>query len=448
MELAIFAASLNLAALSQLDSHTEILAGSISEWLPRALLFVTVMSIAMAATGLYNSRQFLTTAGLLTRTVVAAAGGTLVMSIISRVVPDLFIEHNVLMVGALIVAATSFGWHYLLDKIACENTFKRRVIVFGAGRRATSLMQLPARRDHLGLHIVGFIPSAGDESSAVVGDQCIELRTALHEHCIAEGVSEVVVAMDDSRSGLAFDAFLECRLHGIVVTDLTAFLERETGKVRVDLAHPGWMIFASGFCRNSLQVRLERVFDLLASLVLVTLTCPVMVLAALAIKLEDGFGARVLYRQMRVGERGQTFPLLKFRSMREDAEKDGCPRWATANDNRVTRVGRVMRKLRIDELPQILNVLAGEMSLVGPRPERPEFVLQLNTRIPFYRERHSIKPGITGWAQLCYPYGSNETDAAEKLQYDLFYVKNRTLLFYLAILLQTVEVVLWGKGAR
>ncbi len=185
-----------------------------------------------------------------------------------------------------------------------------------------------------------------------------------------------------------------------------------------------------------------------ASLMLLLATWPVMLLTVLAIKLEDGFGASVLYRQVRVGEHGKPFQLMKFRSMREDAERDGKARWAAANDDRVTRVGRIIRKLRIDELPQILNVLSGQMSLVGPRPERPEFVSQLDRAIPFYAERHTIKPGVTGWAQLCYPYGADERDAAEKLQYDLFYVKNRTLLFYLAILLQTVEVVLCGKGAR
>jgi len=181
---------------------------------------------------------------------------------------------------------------------------------------------------------------------------------------------------------------------------------------------------------------------------LLAVSWPAMLVTILAIKLEDGLSATVLYRQVRVGEHGEPFELLKFRSMRADAEGDGKPRWASANDSRVTRVGRVIRKLRIDELPQILNVLAGQMSLVGPRPERPEFVSQLDRAIPFYCERHTIKPGVTGWAQLCYPYGADERDAAEKLQYDLFYLKNRNLLFYLAILLQTVEVVLCGKGAR
>jgi len=193
---------------------------------------------------------------------------------------------------------------------------------------------------------------------------------------------------------------------------------------------------------------LERAFDIVASLLLLLVALPFMLLTALAIKLSEGLGASIFYRQVRVGQYGRVFKLLKFRSMREDAEVDGKPQWAQKNDNRVTRVGSFIRLTRIDELPQILNVLRGEMSFVGPRPERPEFVAQLNERIPYYRERHSIKPGITGWAQLCYPYGSSEQDAAEKLQYDLFYVKNHSLLFYLAIILQTVEVIVWGKGAR
>jgi sugar transferase (PEP-CTERM system associated) len=382
------------------------------------------------------------------------------IALVSYIVPELAFGSSVLLMSAMLVIAGSFSWHLILDRIVGNSVFRRRVVVYGAGRRAASLMQVSARRDQRGLSIMGFIPSVGDQvddgtleafdsmALAAVGERRIELRTSLHQYCVANGISEIVVAMDDSRWGIPFNAFLECRMGGIQVTDLTAFLERETGKVRVDLAHPSWTIFAGGFTRNTLQARLERVFDVVASLVLLALSWPVMLLTILAIKLEEGFSASVLYRQVRVGEHGQPFELLKFRSMRMDAEKDGKARWATANDNRVTRVGRVIRKLRIDELPQILNVLTGQMSLVGPRPERPEFVSQLDRTIPFYCERHTIKPGVTGWAQLCYPYGADERDAAEKLQYDLFYLKNRNLLFYLAILLQTVEVVLCGKGAR
>lgn len=452
MELMIFTTAL-LAAQSAGAQASDGL-------LPRALLFLTLMSFAMAAMGLYNVRQVLTPVGMLLRIVIAAGGASLMATVVSRFVSELAFSGGVLLTSAVLVIAGSFSWHLILDRIARNNAFRRRVVVYGAGRRAASLMQIPARRDQRGLAIVGFIPSVGDQADdgsfeafdamalAAARERCIELQTSLHEYCRANGISEIVVAMDDSRWGIPFNAFLECRMAGIEVTDLTAFLERETGKVRVDLAHPSWTIFAGGFTRNSLQARLERVFDVIASLVLLAVSWPAMLVTVVAIKLEDGLGASVLYRQVRVGEHGQPFELLKFRSMRADAEGDGQARWAVANDDRVTRVGRIIRKLRIDELPQILNVLAGQMSLVGPRPERPEFVSQLDRAIPFYCERHTIKPGVTGWAQLCYPYGADERDAAEKLQYDLFYLKNRNLLFYLAILLQTVEVVLCGKGAR
>jgi len=447
MEFVIFGAALLLAQLlTRLAGDTASLTEPIEQAAPRILLFLTVMSFSMAAMGMYNVRAVLSRFGLLVRVAVGAAGGALIITLISQLVQELQIPTNVLLTGTALVVAGAFAWHSLLDRIARNNAFRRRVVVYGAGRRAVSLMQLPERRDQRGLTIVGFIPSVGEEAEEI-GDRRIELRTSLHDYCKQHSISEIVVAMDDSRWGIPFNAFLDCRLGGVQVTELTAFLERETGKVRVDLAHPSWTMFAQGFNRNTLQSHLERVVDVTASLTLLLVTWPVMLLTMLAIKLEDGLHASVLYRQVRVGERGHPFQLLKFRSMREDAERDGA-RWAVANDDRVTRVGRVIRKLRIDELPQILNVLAGQMSLVGPRPERPEFVSQLDRAIPFYAERHTIKPGVTGWAQLCYPYGSDERDAAEKLQYDLFYVKNRTLLFYLAILLQTVEVVLCGKGAR
>jgi exopolysaccharide biosynthesis polyprenyl glycosylphosphotransferase len=206
------------------------------------------------------------------------------------------------------------------------------------------------------------------------------------------------------------------------------------------------MIFSQGFRRDFARRYSERTFDILASLVLLIATLPLMALTVLAIKLEEGIRAPILYGQPRVGYAGRVFRVLKFRSMRVDAEKDGRARWATTNDDRVTRVGRFIRKVRIDELPQLFNVLGGRMSFVGPRPERPEFVQQLSETIPYYDVRHSVKPGITGWAQLCYPYGASEQDAVEKLQYDLYYVKNHGLIFDLLILLQTVEVILFGKG--
>lgn len=449
MEFVVFAAALCLVSLPHFDGESPLLERPLSEVLMRAFLYAPVLSISMAATGLYNERQVLTLGGFLTRMLVSSLGGMLVIALICALVPELAFGREALSIGVILVMAGSAGCHYVVGKLAGEQVFKRRILVYGAGRRAASLMQKQAD-DHLGgFQAVGFIPALGDEPSAISTERRIELHGgSLLEHCQAHDVTEIVVAMDDPLGGFPFEAFLECRLAGIAVTDLTEFLESETGQVRIDLVHAHWMVFSNGFQRNSLQAHLERLFDIVASLALLALTWPIMLLTVIAIKVEDGALAPVLYRQVRVGERGQPFQLLKFRSMREDAERDGRARWCAANDDRVTRVGRVIRKLRIDELPQIVNVLNGQMCLVGPRPERPEFVSQLNTKIPLYRERHTIKPGITGWAQLCYPYGSNETDAAEKLQYDLFYVKNRTLLFYLAILIQTVEVILWGKGAR
>jgi sugar transferase (PEP-CTERM system associated) len=448
MEFLVFAAALCLISLPHFDGESPLTEPRLAEVLTRAFLFAPILSISMVATGLYNERQAFDLGGLLTRIVVSALGGMLVIAIVSTCVPELGFGREALSLGVILLIAGSAGCHFVVGKLAGEQLFKKRVIVYGAGRRAATLIQKQADGILGGFRTIGFVPAMGDEPSAVSTERRIELRSSLLEHCRGHEVTEIVVAMDDGRAGFPFEAFLECRLAGIAVSDLTEFLERETGQVRIDLVHANWMVFSEGFERNSLQSYLERIFDVVASLALLALTWPLMILTVIAIKIEDGPRAPVLYRQTRVGERGQPFGLRKFRSMREDAERDGRAQWAAANDNRVTRVGRVIRKLRIDELPQILNVLTGEMSLVGPRPERPEFVSQLNTKIPLYRERHTIKPGITGWAQLCYPYGSNESDAAEKLQYDLFYVKNRTLLFYLAILVQTVEVILWGKGAR
>jgi sugar transferase (PEP-CTERM system associated) len=237
-------------------------------------------------------------------------------------------------------------------------------------------------------------------------------------------------------------------LRGIEVIDLQEFLERESGKIRIDLVSPGWLIFSPGFRSSSFRKLVKRSSDLLIGVVSLLVSLPVMLLVAIAVKLDEGIRSPVLYRQKRVGLHGDTFELLKFRSMSEDAESNGEAVWAVENDDRVTRVGRVLRKYRLDELPQIINVLRGEMSIVGPRPERPEFVERLADSIPYYAERHTVKPGITGWAQLRYPYGASDNDAVEKLQYDLYYIKNQTLLLDIIVVLQTAEVMIWGKGAR
>jgi sugar transferase (PEP-CTERM system associated) len=295
--------------------------------------------------------------------------------------------------------------------------------------------------------LTGFVHVPG-EHNVVEGDKIIYLDGSLLSYVLKEKIEEIVVGLNDRRENFPLDDLLDCRLSGIDVIEPISFLERETGKVHLDMLHPSWMIFSDGFKRSNLRSYFERAFDIFATLLLLAVVWPILVLTALAIWLESGGIHPTLYRQVRVGQNGVPFELLKFRSMRVDAEQDGVPQWARAGDDRVTVVGRIIRTLRIDELPQIFNILRGDMSLVGPRPERPEFVKDLSEKIPFYSERHRVKPGLAGWAQLNYPYGSNERDAIEKLQYDLYYVKNHSLFLDFSILVQTAEVVLWGKGAR
>jgi len=276
----------------------------------------------------------------------------------------------------------------------------------------------------------------------------IRRDTTLLEVAAPLKVDEIVVAVEDRRKNFPVQEILDCRMGGIEVIDILTFIERQLGRVELGLLHPSWLIFSDGFRYGVMRVITKRLFDVSASLLVLVITWPFMVLAALAILVESGGRGPILYRQVRVGENWRLFQLTKFRSMRVDAEADGVARWAKKNDDRITKVGTFIRKTRIDELPQLFNVLKGDMSFVGPRPERPNFVEQLSAQIPFYAERHRVKPGITGWAQISYAYGASEEDAMQKLQYDLYYVKNYSLFLDLLILLQTAEVVLWGRGAR
>jgi sugar transferase (PEP-CTERM system associated) len=414
---------------------------------PRALLFAVVMLVCMLATGLYSSRQRARAAGIVVRVATSIFAAAAIIAVLAYSIPQLHIGRGILGLGVLLAFVSAVLVRIVFDRIADENIFKRRVLVYGSGRQALSISNLRRRSDQRGFIVVGYVRGDGDRDS-VPSDRVIDMPASMLEFANNNSVDEIVVAMDDRRRAFPLRDLLECRLQGIEVVDLVSFLERETGRVRLDVLNPSWMIFAEGFRRDPVRLFSERAFDLIASLLLLLLAWPIMLLTAILIKIEDGPRAPVFYRQTRVGLGGRNFDALKFRSMRPDAEKDGRPQWARPGDSRVTRVGAFIRKVRIDELPQILNVLKSDMSFVGPRPERPEFVAVLNDKIPYYSERHCVKPGITGWAQLCHPYGSSEQDAAEKLQYDLYYIKNHSLLFDILILLQTAEVILWRKGAR
>jgi sugar transferase (PEP-CTERM system associated) len=413
---------------------------------PRGVVFAAVVVICLLAFGLYSGRQRAQLSGVFLRVAAALVVASGAMAAIYYLLPSLQVWRGVAALAAVLAGGGVLASRLVFARAVDQDIFKRRVLVYGAGTAAGAIASLRRSTDRRGFSLVGFVRPPGEDTD-VPSERLLDPGGDLRGLCERHNVTEVVVAMDDRRRGFPIRDLLECRLAGVDVTELLSFLERETGRVRLDVLNPSWMIFGHGFRRDPLRLFSSRALDVLASLAVLGLSAPFMVLTVIAIKIEDGWRAPTIYKQRRVGLGGRTFSVLKFRSMRQDAELNGA-QWAQRSDPRITRVGAVIRKLRIDELPQVINVLRGHMSFVGPRPERPEFVAELAEKIPYYVQRHCVKPGITGWAQLCYPYGSSEQDALEKLQYDLYYIKNNNLLFDLAILVQTAEVVLLGKGAR
>jgi sugar transferase (PEP-CTERM system associated) len=412
---------------------------------PRALLVALIVLASLAALGLYQLQQRAHFTGVLVRLLLALALGQAALAFVFYIAPSLLLGRGVgLLIGGFAfcgLALTRVGFVRLVD----EEIFKRRVLVWGAGERAAHIgRRLRRRSDQRGFRIVAYVRAPGDKMS-VPQAQSVH-SSALVRLALGHRVEEIVVAMDERRGGFPTAELLECRLRGLRVTDLVAFLERESGRISVELMQPSSFIFATGFRRDWLRLASKRAFDIAASLWILLVTLPVSLLSALAIRFEDD--GPIFYRQVRVGENGRRFTIYKFRSMRVDAEAPGEARWASAEDARVTRVGRIIRRLRVDEIPQAFNVLIGDMSFVGPRPERPAFVEQLTRAIPFYPQRHFVKPGITGWAQVRYSYGASTRDAQEKLEYDLYYVKHHSFAVDLMVLLQTVEIVLFRIGAR
>jgi sugar transferase (PEP-CTERM system associated) len=319
-------------------------------------------------------------------------------------------------------------------------------MIYGAGPAALVVGKTLRAADP-NAFIVGYVSGPNERDPAVPLREILAQQGTLPDMARKLGVDEIVVALTERRSGsMPLRQLLDCKATGTKVYDLNTHFEKTLGQIRLDYLSASWLIFGDGFNQGAWRTAVKRVFDIFCALLLIVVSLPVMALASACIKFESR--GPMLYRQERVGLNGRTFSIAKFRSMRTDAEKDGKPVWAAANDNRVTRVGAIIRRLRIDELPQLFNVLRGDMSLVGPRPERPFFVEQLTQEIPFYALRHSVKPGVTGWAQVRYPYGATVEDSLEKLQFDLYYVKNHTLFLDMVVLMETVGVVLTGKGAR
>ncbi len=411
----------------------------------RALLFSFVMMMSMTAMGLYQRHLRDGRRGMAFRLLLAFTAGFVSMSILFYLFPDLFLGRGVIgyAFGVAFIGVVATRLMYI--KLMHQDALNRRVIVVGAGKNANLIEErLKRKTDRRGFTIVGYI-SLPDEVVAVQAAKVIHPNVSLLEFAERLDVDEIVVAVTDRRGQFPTEELVDCKLSGIEVVDLATFFERQAGRVILDILTPSWLIFSDGFNKGLIRDILKRTFDISASVILFIPALPIMLLAMIAIKLEDH--GPVFYHQVRVGKNWKLFQVKKFRSMRIDAEKNGA-RFAEKNDSRVTRVGGFIRKTRIDELPQLVNVIKGDMSFVGPRPERPEFVEKFTVEIPYYSERHRVKPGLTGWAQIGYPYGSSDKDTIEKLQFDLYYVKNYSVFLDVMILFQTAEVILWGKGAR
>jgi len=447
VELSLIVPSVLVAAWLRFHTQQEDLLRFLEGAPLRALLIAFCVTGAMTAFGLYQDHVRHRHMDFGLRLVLSFLAGGVVLVVIYYLLPQTYIGRGVLAMALVISLLMVLLVRLLLARVFHVQVLKQRILVYGAGNHADLINQrLRRRADRRSFVVLGFVPVAGQ--AVVVDDsKLLSLQDGgLYALAQRMNVDEVLIAPDERRGGIPMEEMLQCVQHGMEVTDLSTFFEREAGMVPLSVVDPSWLVFSGGF-DYSLPRRLsKRLFDLIAASVLLLLAWPLMLVTALMVWLESG--GPVFYRQMRVGERGRHFEIVKFRSMRVDAESDGVARWASRDDDRSTRVGKFMRKTRLDELPQLFSVLRGDMSFVGPRPERPQFVEMLTDQIRYYGVRHSVKPGLTGWAQLRYPYGASIRDADEKLKFDLFYVKNHGLVFDLLILLQTVEVVLFGRGAR
>jgi len=409
------------------------------------LSFGVSLQVAMIAVGVYGVEALQSLRFAVARLIVAISLGVIFLSVLYFLIPGMTLWRSNSLYAMILAFLFLLTLRIVLGSMLGGEAFKRRLIVLGAGNRADRIRQLEQRKG-AGFLIVGYI---GMNDGPQVVAEAIN-RTAIYnlsDFVVKLGASEVVLALEERRNALPMQDLIRIKTTGVHVNDLSTFLERETGRVDLDTVNPSWLIFSDGFSAGRrMSSFAKRLFDIIASAILLILTGPIIAIAAIWVKLDSKGPA--FYRQLRIGLYGQEFQIIKLRTMRQDAEVHGQAIWAEVDDPRITRLGRWLRKLRIDELPQSWTVLKGEMSFVGPRPERRQFVEDLEQHLRYYAERHMVKPGITGWAQINYPYGASIEDARHKLEYDLYYAKNYTPFLDLLILLQTLRVILWPEGAR
>jgi len=365
----------------------------------------------------------------------------LFLAVLTYFFPGFLVGRNVFLTGLCILTLAWIVWRRVFERLVVLSALRERVYLLGNGERVKRLLESIRTRAELGMDLVGCAGEAGDQAMTAesLGRICQELANN-------RSVDRVIVALKDRRSAMPVNELLKLRMQGVQIDEGTSLLEKVTGQIELDELHPSWLIFGDGFRFSQSQQVVQQIFSTLVSLILSVATLPLIPIIVILIKLSSP--GPILYRQRRVGFRGRVFNCYKFRSMRADAEADSGPTWACDDDPRITRVGRFLRYTRLDEIPQLWNVVRGDMEFVGPRPERPEFVEWLSREILYYELRHTVPPGITGWAQVCYKYGNTLEDAKEKLRYDLYYIKNRSFGLDMMILFQTIRTVLLGRGAQ
>jgi sugar transferase (PEP-CTERM system associated) len=411
----------------------------------KAALATGVVQVCLYYAELYDLRVVADRRELFVRILQALGAASLVLALLYYWFPSLVIGRGVFLIAAIIVVTVVAGWRFAFEWTVGRIGPTERLLIVGTGPAAVNLAaEINALRQELGVDIVGFVDVEGRRDATADGPAVIGAIDDIPAIVEANAVDRVVVSLADARGRLPMEHLLDMKLSGVQFAHLASVYEDYTGKIAVENLRPSWLIFSEGFRKSRAGTAAKRLMDVLAATIGLLIAAPIMLVVALLVRLTSAGPA--LYHQRRVGQHGRVFTVHKFRSMRQDAEAATGAVWAVSNDDRVTPIGRFLRKTRLDELPQLWNVLRGEMSLVGPRPERPEFVDDLSRQIPFYRQRHVVKPGVTGWAQVCYQYGASVGDALEKLQYELYYIKNMSLALDLFILFKTVQTVVLKRG--
>lgn len=417
-----------------------------SKTLLRFSLAILVCEVSLYFNDLYDFRLMATRSEILVRLFQALGVACLALAVFYYLDPDLGFGRGIAALAAPLIVALTFGWRLLLLQDPNSLGKPERILIMGTGPTGISLARDIIARPELQLKVVGFLDERGENiGMSLVNPGIIGAAADVESIVQQEQIDHVVISLMERRGRMPVRQLLHLKFAGVRVEDAHSFYERMTGRIIHERLSPSWLILSDGFRKSTMLVWIKRVIDIVISLVSLILCLPLFAVVSFAILLESG--SPILFRQQRTGLRGRSFEMLKFRSMFNNAE-DAGPQWASDGDNRITLVGKWIRKFRIDELPQAINVLRGEMSIVGPRPERPEFVSMLEEQIPFYGLRHSVRPGITGWAQVKYQYGASVEETKTKLEFDLFYIKHLSVMLDLAVLFETMKVMISGRGAK